>query len=184
MITREQFLSDRHGKTFADVLNDPGTPFDEVLEFFNDAMRQQRMEDSEIHHERAPLAGVVRELEAEQGVREFFATLHRRRSARLRQAIGVIVRMVMERRGWRKTGKKGSLGVRRSPDSGTASHNTGGLSLWFIRAERYQRESGMPFRSVREHCEQLESADLAESAGESPATDEITDLLPRRGDTS
>ena len=40
LISREQFLSDRHGKTFADVLDDPGTPFDEVLEFFNDAERQ------------------------------------------------------------------------------------------------------------------------------------------------
>ena len=155
VITRKEFLSDRHGKTFADVFNDPGTPFDEVLEFFNDAERQQRMEDSETYHDRAPLAGVVRELESEPVIHEFFATLHRRRSARLRQATGVLVRMIMESRGWQTTGKKGSLGVRGSPDARNPYHNTGGLALWFIRAERYRREGGMPFRTVRERCAEL-----------------------------
>jgi len=169
LITRDEFLSDRHGKTFADVLADPSAPFDLVLEFFNDPNRQQRMEDSEIHHDRAPLAGVVRELESLPAVREFLGTLHRRRSARLRQAIGVLVRMIMERRGWRTTGKKGSLGVRGTPDSRTPYHNTGGLALWFIRAERYQREVGMPFRSVRERCKEL-GVDFAESPSGNPAT--------------
>jgi hypothetical protein len=163
VITRDEFLSDRHGKTFADVLNDPDAPFDEVLEFFNDADRQRRMEDSEIHHDRAPLAGVVRELESVPAIGQFLSTLHRRRTARLRQAIGVLVRMIMERRGWRTTGKKGSLGVRGSSDSRTPYHNTGGLALWFLRAERYRREAGMPFRSVRERCDELDGADLAES---------------------
>jgi hypothetical protein len=163
LITRDEFLSDRHGKTFADVLNDPLTPFDEVLEFFNDRGRQQRMEDAEIHHDRAPLAGVVRELESEPVVHRFFATPHRRLSARLRQSIGVLVRMIMERRGWRTTGKKGSLGVRATPDSRSPNHNSGGLALWFIRAERYRREAGMPFRSVRERC--------AEIAASVPATE-------------
>ena len=73
-ISREQFLSDRHGKTFADVLDDPDTPFDEVLEFFDDAGRQQRMEDSEIHHDRAALAGVVRELESLPVLHRFLST--------------------------------------------------------------------------------------------------------------
>ena len=58
-IKREQFLRDRRGRTFADVLNDPDQPFDEVLEFFNDEARQRRMEESEIQHDRAPLASVV-----------------------------------------------------------------------------------------------------------------------------
>ena len=161
VVTREEFLSDRHGKTFADVLNDPDVRFDEVLEFFNDAARQQRMEDSEIHHDRSPLAGVVRELESVPAVRDFLATLHRRRSTRLRQAIGVLVRIIMKRRGWRTTGKKGSLGVRGSLDSQTPYHNTGGLALWFLRAERYQRVAGMPFRSVRERCQELDATDVA-----------------------
>ena len=70
--------------------------------------------------------------------------------------------MVMERHGWRKTGRKGSLGVRAnvapsSPIPGS-HHNTGGLSLWFVRAERYERTAGMPFLSVRHRCRQFEAA--------------------------
>ena len=154
-ITREQFLADRHGKTFADVLADAEAPFDEVLALLNDGTRQRRMEESEVHHDRAPLAGVIRELEAEPRVGQYLATFHRRRSARFRQAIGVLVRIIMERRGWRTTGKKGSLGVRARPSAGIPHHNTGGLALWFLRAERYRRDEGMPYRSVRERCEEL-----------------------------
>jgi hypothetical protein len=180
LITREEFLADRHGKTFADVVDDSYTPFDAVLEFFNDSERQQRMEDSEIHHDRAPLAGVVREFEARPVFRQAFASLERRRSARLRQAIGVLVRMIMERRGWLTTGKKGSLGVRGKPDSSTPRHNTGGLALWFIRAERYRRQDGMPFRSVRELSQEFEAADPADPADPADRAGAADD--GRRGD--
>lgn len=108
------------------------------------------MEESELHHDRAPLAGVVRELEAQPVIHRFLASFHPRRSQRLRQAIGVVVWMIMEARGWRKTGKKGSLGIRGAAEAKTPRHNTGGLAFWFVRAERYERASGMPFASVRE----------------------------------
>ncbi len=159
--TLEEFLEEPRGKTFADVVGDPEAPFDRVLEFFNDEDRQRRMEESEIHHDRAPLAGVVRELESQPAIEEFLAAQHPSRAKRLRQAIGVLVRMIMERRGWRKTGRKGSLGVRAAVVSGEttpgAYHNTGGLAFWFLRAERYEREEGMPFRSVRDRCRALEA---------------------------
>jgi hypothetical protein len=184
VITREEFLSDRHGKTFADVVHDARTPFDEVREFFNDADRQQRMEDSEIHHDRAPLAGVVRELESEPAVHRFFAMRQRRRSARLRQAIGVLVRMIMERRGWQTTGKKGSLGVRGSPELRSPYHNIGGLALWFIRAERYQCEGAMRFRTVRERCEEFVVADSSEATGGVPAAEEGVPRSRRNGPVS
>jgi hypothetical protein len=153
VISRQQFLEDRQGRTFADVLNDPEQPFDQALAFFNSPDRQRRMEESEIHHSRPPLAGVVRELESVADVDRFLASQHPRRTKRLRQAVGVVVRMIMERRGWKKTGKKGSLGVRavREPRSAKpgAYHNTGGLAFWFLRAERYELSGGMPYRSVR-----------------------------------
>ena len=41
----------------------PEQPFDATLELFNDENKQRRMEESEIHHDRPPLAGIVRELE-------------------------------------------------------------------------------------------------------------------------
>jgi hypothetical protein len=157
-VTRDDFLRDRQGKTFSDVVNDPDQPFDMVLEFFNDANRQRRMEESELHHDRSPLAGVVRELESQVALDQFLAGMHARHNARLRQAIGVLVRIIMERRGWRKTGRKGSLGVRATGTARTPAHNSGGLAFWFVRAERYERIEGMPYQSVRERCEQLTSA--------------------------
>ena len=158
-VTRDDFLQDRQGKTFADVVNDPEQPFDKVLEFFEDADRQRRMDESELHHDRSPLAGVVRELESQPAIDRFLADVHARRSTRLRQAIGVLVRIIMERRGWQKTGRKGSLGVRAAGAEQTPAHNTGGLAFWFIRAERYKLSKGMPFRSVRERCRILDSAE-------------------------
>jgi hypothetical protein len=156
-LTRKEFLEDRQGRTFSDVLDDPDHPFDEVLAFFSDAGRQQRMEESEIHHDRPALAGVVREFEAQPSINVFFSSGHPRRAKRLRQAVGVVVRIILERRGWKKTGKKGSLGVRgriakRTETPGTY-HNTGGLALWFLRAERYQPADGTPYRSVKERAE-------------------------------
>ena len=156
-ITRETFLQDVQGRTFSDVINDPDQHFEAVLEFFNDDNRQRRMEESEIHHDRPPLSGVVREFESYPNIERFLAEIHTHRSKRLRQAVGVVVRMIMQARGWRKTGRKGSLGVRASNNRSYPSHNTGGLAFWFIRAERYERAEGMPFRSVRERCQELES---------------------------
>ncbi len=154
-ITVKKFLADRQGKTFADVAEDAEQPFADVLEFFNDENRQRRMEESEIHHNRAPMAGVVRELESQPTINRFLSAVHPRRSQRLRQAIGVVVRMIMEQRGWQKTGRKGSLGVRADASPQEPAHNSGGLSLWFVRAERYKCESGMPYRSVRQRGKEL-----------------------------
>lgn len=162
-ITPEDFLSDRQGRTFTDVVNDPDCPFQDVLESFNDENWQRRMEESEIHHDRAPMAGVVRELEAQPAINQFLAGENIQRTKRFRQAIGVLVRIIMQRRGWRKTGRKGSLGVRAATPDGTAAHNTGGLAFWFIRAERYELNEGMPFRTVRERNEELDAGESNDS---------------------
>ena len=58
-ITRQDFLQDRQGRTFADVLKDPQQPLDAVLAFFADKDRQRRMVEAKIHHDRPALAGVV-----------------------------------------------------------------------------------------------------------------------------
>ena len=157
-ITRENFLDDAQGKTFRDVLDDPQQPFDAVLDFFQDANRQRRMEESELHHDRAPLAGVVRELEATPEIDRFLGEARVQRNTRFRQAIGVLVRMIMERRGWKKTGRKGSLGTRVKGVAGKPAHNSGGLAFWFIRAERYELAAGMPFESVSKRCKDVTAA--------------------------
>lgn len=158
-ITQADFLDDRQGRTFTDVVKNPTNPFAELLEFFNDEGRQRRMEESELHHDRAPLAGVVRELEAHPPINEFLTGVHASQTTRFRQSVGVLVRIIMQGRGWRKTGRKGSLGVRAATSDWKPDHNTGGLAFWFIRAERYELEDGMPYRSVRERCAELNSTD-------------------------
>jgi hypothetical protein len=154
-ITRDEFLADRQGRTFVDVATQAERPFIAALEFFQDDDRQRRMEESEIHHDRAPLAGVVRELESLPAINRFLSRIHPRRSQRFRQAVGVLIRMIMERRGWEKTGKKGSLGVRNKAAAGRPRHNTGGLAFWFLRAERYKNKRQKPFASVRRRCREL-----------------------------
>lgn len=156
-ITADEFLADRQGRTFADVVNTSARPFLAAIEFFNDENRQRRMEESEVHHDRAPLAGVVRELESLPAINRFLGRIHPRRSQRFRQAIGVLIRMIMEGRGWQKTGKKGSLGVRNTAAAGRPRHNTGGLAFWFIRAERYKHSGQKPYTSTRRRCRELEA---------------------------
>jgi len=172
-ITRDDFLQDRQGRTFADVLNDPEQPFADVLEFFNDEARQRRMEESELHHDRPALAGVVRELETQPSIDSFLSSQHPQRTKRLRQAVGVVVRMIMERLGWKKTGKKGSLGVRAKVAPRTALpgayHNTGGLAFWFLRAERYERRDGVSYPSVRARARKFEGPPSPRSSANSAA---------------
>ena len=168
VISRDDFLEDPQGRTFADVVNDAEQPFELALEFFNEPNRQRRMEEAEIHHDRSPLAGVVRELESLPAMNEFLVTAQIKRNTRFRQAIGVLVRIIMQRRGWQKTGRKGSLGTRAAGASRTPAHNTGGLAFWFVRTERYERIAGMPFQSVRDRCFELESARGKSINGKAP----------------
>lgn len=138
-----EFSQDHQGRTFADVMNDPRIDFNAVLVFFDDLDRQRRMIESEVHHDRPALAGVVRELETLPTVDAFFQNNDAHTTRRFRQAVGVIVRIVMEGHGWRTTGRKGSLGTRVKVAPGTttpgAYRNSGGLATWFTRAERYAR---------------------------------------------
>ena len=149
-LTQEQFLADRRGTTFRDVVNDSRIDFRQWLDFFNDPARQVRMEDSEIHHDRPALAGVIRELECHPDFRPYLekaaTSLSDARTAqRGHQVIGVIVCLVMEARGWCTTGRKGCLG-RRDPGK-PGGPNVSGLSKWFTKSERYELPGGMPFRS-------------------------------------
>ena len=126
------------------------------------------MEEAEIHHDRPALSGVIRELEAQPSIDCFLETQDPRRTKRLRQAVGVVVRMIMKQRGLDQDGKKG---FPRSPcqcnqghkNPRGAYHNTGGLAFWFLRAERYALLDGMPFRSVRERSATADDCSQATS---------------------
>lgn len=170
----QQFAQDDQGRRFADVLNDARIPFAAILQFLDDPDRQRRMVESELHHDRPALAGVVRELEARTDVHQFFLTNDGHTTTRFRQAVGMAVRIVMEGRGWRTTGRKGSLGVRAKVRPRTtrpgAYHNDGGLALWFVRAERYELPTPMPYRDVAERAREIEAAEADRQAGEAAQT--------------
>lgn len=157
----QEFSRDRQGRRYADVVSDVRISFPAVLQWLESPERVRRMIESELHHDRPALAGVVRELEMRRDVDEFFRTHAGPATTRFRQAIGVAVRILMQEQGWERTGRKGSLGVRTktSPEATAAgtNHNTGGLALWFLRAERYSRPAGMPFTSVSSRSAEINS---------------------------
>jgi len=120
--TEADFLTDGSGRNFRGVVEDPLADFGAWLDFFNDAARQERMTEAEAVHNRPALAGVVAELESHPAFATYLAQDDPRNTYRGRQAVGVIVRMIMERLGWHKTGRRGSLP----------------MAHWFTRAERYK----------------------------------------------
>ncbi|MCX6345075.1 MAG: hypothetical protein NT018_08370 [Armatimonadetes bacterium] len=141
-ITVNDFLNDTQGAKFADVVKESRINFQSWLNFFNDPVRQQRMEDSETHHLRPALAGVIIELENDPAFKSFLANNDAHTTRRGRQAIGVIVRIIMERLGWTiRLHAKGSLGQRARTTPGTVApgsyYNTSGLSKWFTKAQHY-----------------------------------------------
>lgn len=150
-ITMEKFQKDSQGRTFRDVVEASGENFNLLLEFFSDEARQIRMEDSERHHDRPALAGVVRELEHNTKFASELCFWDSQYTRRLRQAIGVIVRIIMEERGWKKVGRRGTLGQKQRKDQREdreMNHNTSGLSWWFSRVERYEKVGEKPFFKV------------------------------------
>lgn len=147
-ITQHDFLADRQGAKYADLQQQVN--LDDWMAFFSDPDRQRRMMEAEIHYDYPALAGVIKELERHPAFESYLSGNDAHVTLRGRQAIGVIVRMVMEGLGWRKTGRKGSLGQRAPVSTRTtapgAYHNVpGSLSRWFTRAEHYELPNGMPY---------------------------------------
>lgn len=139
-VSMDEFLADTTGAKFADVANDPEIDFQGWLKFFNNEKRQIRMQDSEEHHLRPALAGVIRELERNPS---FESYLSNGKAQRGKQALGVLTRMIMQKMGWRPMGRKGSLGqclkTNKETESSGFQENTSGLSRWFKKAEHYER---------------------------------------------
>jgi hypothetical protein len=133
------FKKDPHGRRYSDVLGDKRIPFAEVINFFNNENILRRMEESEQIHDHPALAGCVKELETLPVVDLFFSKTDAHQTTRFRQAIGVLVKMHMTRRGWKQTNRKGRLGTRIG--RGRYVNTAGSLSKWFLSAERYTRRN-------------------------------------------
>lgn len=59
------------------------------------------MEESEDVYKKAPLASVIRDLESLPGVQAFLSTADAQSKLRFEQSVAILVRMVMERLGWK-----------------------------------------------------------------------------------
>jgi hypothetical protein len=104
----QQFLADEQGKTYTDVVKDKRFDLDLIFRFLSDPKRVNRMLMAQEHFLLPPLGGVAVEMETHYA----FQTLMeapKQTTRRLRQAIGVAVRIIMEQNGWKKTGIKGSM---------------------------------------------------------------------------
>ena len=138
MLNRKVFQGDARGRTFSDVSQNRDVPFDAAIRFFRDPSRVRRMMESELHHNRPALAGVIIEFEELDVISTFFENQNPRDTIRFRQAVGIMVRIVMLDHGWEKTGVKGSMGTRGPATGESRGMNSGGLSKWFSRTERYR----------------------------------------------
>src|SRR5689334_2620021 len=94
------FDSDSQGRRFSDVTQNPDVPWQTAIDFFEDRDRQKRMRDSETHHLRPALAGVIREFESQPEIERFLSKQDSHKTVRFRQAIGVLVRIIMEFHRW------------------------------------------------------------------------------------
>lgn len=144
MIDRNDFT--RNSK-FSKVFSDPRIDFEIVIEFFNQPRVQQRLVDSELHHDRPALAGVIKEFEAIPAIDRFLGGYDAHTTEGFRQAVGYLVKLHMLAHGWVKDGSKsGSLGKRGKTLAGTttpgAYKNISGLSKWFTQAQRYTHPEG------------------------------------------
>ena len=106
-ITLADFLADPHGKRFTDVVNSKKFNFNGMIEFFNDRERQHMMLICATRFGFPALAGVIKELEQHPSFA--FLASDKHETIRLRQAIGVLAKVIMEKNGHTKTGNKGSL---------------------------------------------------------------------------
>ena len=87
------------------MLDEPERPFDAVLDFSICEGRQLPIQDSETHHERIPIAEVLRESEAQPPIEDFFPSKVPQGTKGSRQAVDVATQLSMERHGWKQTGE-------------------------------------------------------------------------------
>jgi len=139
---KDMFNSDKLGRRFKDVAESPRIPWSATISFFEQPDHQRRMMESELHHDRPALAGVIRDFEAIPDIAAFFESSDSHDTVRFRQAVGVLVSVTMALHNWHPDGdKKGSLGTRAKVSPRTtvpgAYRNESSLSVWFSKAARF-----------------------------------------------
>ena len=118
----EDFDQDLHAAKYRGEIDAHPEAFNRLFALLNDYDNEHRLASAEIHGFPA-LAGVVRLIEADPAIMCVLKADQDGR--RFRQAVGVAVRLKMEKIGWAATGMKGTVRG----------------SSYFTRAERYIKES-------------------------------------------
>lgn len=123
-LNAEAFRDDAHATRYVRVLEARPTAFDHLLRLLNDPL-VERLLEHESEQGYAGLRGIVSRIESDPAL--LAAVVDERDGHRFRQAVGVAVRLKMQRLGWTTSGRKGPVGGTR-----------------FTRAEKYVRPSGSP----------------------------------------
>ncbi len=117
-LTIEDFLLDPQGAKYSDVARTHRQALGRLMAMLNDQDHQAELLVAEQYGHPA-LSGIVQAIEADESIAPALASSG---GNRFKQAVGVAIRIAMERLGWSKTGRKG-------PVRGATQ---------FKRAERYE----------------------------------------------
>ena len=126
MISRKSFQDGPHGRRFLPVLDNPKVPAKQVVDLLNEPRILEGMAFVTKSIEYPALGAIVKELERVTEIAKYFAATPSRETLRFRQFVGMAVRLAMEGKGFRTTGRKGYIGT---------------ISGWFTRAEIFEPSS-------------------------------------------
>lgn len=140
---RDTFNSDSHGRRYADVVNDPNIPWNATISFFESEQIVRDMITFQTEGDLPPLYGVVRRLEKVPEIASYLGGTDAHITQRYRQAVGVLIRIIMESNGFRVSARSpGPLGTRKkipaSSNAPGAYENESGVSRWFVSSKYYE----------------------------------------------
>ena len=143
-----KFNSDSHGRRYSDVVNDPSTPWHATVSFFESEQIVRDMITFQTEGDLPPLYGVVKRLEKVPEIASYLGGTDAHTTQRYRQAVGVLIRIIMENNGFRVSARSpGPLGPRKKIPASTnapgAYQNESGVSRWFV-SSKYYDPVGLP----------------------------------------
>jgi hypothetical protein len=99
-------------RRYSDVIDAQPALMRAIVKFFAEPDNQGRTIESELLHDRPPLAGVVRLLEDDPVVGRDLEATPGHEATRVHQFVGIVTRVTMDKLGFSTTGRKGLLGQR------------------------------------------------------------------------
>lgn len=103
-LTKADLLADPHGAKYRGTIEAHDEAFARLLKLLNDPNNEQRLEDAE-RHDKPALAGIADIIDRDRSI---VLALDSADGTRVRQAIGVTIKIKMTKLDWTPTGRKGS----------------------------------------------------------------------------